>query len=225
MARHTGPVTEIAFSSNGSLLASAGADGMVQLWDPKSRTHVGEIRTGHTGGVSKIVFSRTGQILATAGFDDRTVRLWDPTSRRRVGEIDTGYTGGPSEIVFSPTGQILATASFDDGTVRLWDPITRKPMVTPFAGHTGQMDGATAMAFSPDGLLAIARANGRVGLSAAPTSWSAQACERVGRNLTASEWDRYVGQGSYVRHCGQYPPGQGADPGAPVATYPQPLGR
>jgi hypothetical protein len=101
----------------------------------------------------------------------------------------------------------------------LWDPTTRQPV-------DSRIDGATAIAIRSDGqLLATASADGRVRLLPAPTDWIARACERAGRNLTASEWNRYVGQAPYVRHCAQHPPGQGADPDAPTATYRPPLGR
>ena len=58
-------------------------------------------------------------------------------------------------------------------------------------------------------------------VTATPATWVRQACGLAGRNLSQQEWDRYVGAGTpYVRQCAQYPPGPGANPDAPVATYP-----
>jgi WD40 repeat protein len=69
-------VDGVAFSSDGKLLASAGTDQTVRLWDVASGEQHGEPLTGHTDWVNAVAFSSDGKLLASAG-NDRTVRLWN----------------------------------------------------------------------------------------------------------------------------------------------------
>jgi WD40 repeat protein len=57
------------------LLASAGLDNVVRIWDVATRKQVAEL-TGHRRRIHFVTFSHSGRQLATAGMD-RTVRLWD----------------------------------------------------------------------------------------------------------------------------------------------------
>ena len=56
---HTGVCRSVAFSPDGTLLASAGGDGTVRLWDPATGQPVGDPLTGHTDGVSRWRSART----------------------------------------------------------------------------------------------------------------------------------------------------------------------
>jgi WD40 repeat protein len=76
---HTDSVRRVAFSADGTRLASASLDGTVTAWDTTSGQETLTLN-GHTGPVWNVAFSVDGKRLATAGAD-QTVKVWDVTPR------------------------------------------------------------------------------------------------------------------------------------------------
>ena len=107
----------IAFSPNGKLLASVGAD--LQLWDIQQQKQVGRLWEGLT---RSIAFSPDGNFLASAhGYRDRTVRLWDVWAQKQVGALPEEIGRyGTLAVAFSPDGKWLASSG-SDGTTLLWE--------------------------------------------------------------------------------------------------------
>jgi WD40 repeat protein len=124
---HDGDVQRIAFSNDGSLLASAGFDNRARLWrvGPKGALHRLLTLEGHTNAIHAVAFSPDGRTLATAGYDGR-IGLFDSGSGK--GRFIEATHGEVLSIAFDPTGKLLYSADRDDRRVRVWD-IAREPPV------------------------------------------------------------------------------------------------
>ncbi|KAJ6107986.1 NACHT and WD40 domain protein [Penicillium sp. IBT 18751x] len=142
---HSHPVASVAFSHDGSLLASGSDDQTVQLWNPTTGSLQLSLE-GHVGPVNAVTFSNDGRLLVS-GSDDQTVRLWDPYTGVLQHTLN-GHLDRVNSVAFSYGGSLLASGS-DDQTVRLWDP------ATGVLQHTlnGHLDRVSSVAFSHDGSL------------------------------------------------------------------------
>ncbi|MCF8608948.1 hypothetical protein L5G28_02050 [Gordonia sp. HY285] len=124
VAGHGGPVYDVSYSADGSLVATASNDRTVRLWRHRDDTSTPLVPVATIGGfgdyVTSVTFNATRPLLAAAS-GDGTVRVWniaDPSSPRRVAELRPG--AGTAYITrFSPDGNMLATSS-DDGSLTLY---------------------------------------------------------------------------------------------------------
>ncbi|GAA2464354.1 trypsin-like peptidase domain-containing protein [Winogradskya humida] len=120
-----------------TLLASAGEDGTVRLWNPLT-SQTEHVIDCHDDCIRSLAAVRTRDIslLATGGHDG-TVKLWDPRTCQLVHTL-TGHTDWVRNMCSLPLpdGRELLVSGSDDRTVRLWDPISGE-LVRTIEGHSG----------------------------------------------------------------------------------------
>jgi WD40 repeat protein len=138
-------VWSVAFSPDGRTLASASHDGMIRLWDVRTRKLVGRPLVGAKGrDAFSVAFSPDGHTLA-AGGGDGVVHLWDLGTQKRLGHVIFA-NGAVDSLAFSPDGGTLASGG--DAGVQLWNPTTGKQAGKPLTGFRGIVE---TVAFSLSG--------------------------------------------------------------------------
>ncbi|WP_433219012.1 WD40 repeat domain-containing protein [Dactylosporangium sp. CS-047395] len=149
-------VADVAFSPDGSLLATAGADHAIRLWDGRTLEPVVTLE-GHSGGVRSVAFSADGKTLVS-GSDDDTVKVWNVETRKAVGTLNhttnAFYHRSYGKVALSPDGRWMAAAysAYNETGMDLWDvPQQRFVAAVPQISKP-----VRAMAFTGDGELVVA---------------------------------------------------------------------
>ena len=148
---HDGLVHSVAVSPDGTVLATAGVDGLIKIWDFSSGKEKFVLK-GHTGTVNSVAFSKDGSILASGGAD-KGIRIWNAKEGKAVKEFAKGHTDAVSAVAFSPDGKLLASAGVDK-TVRLWDVDGKE--LKNLGSHK---DSVYSVAFSNDGTKLVSSGN------------------------------------------------------------------
>jgi RNA polymerase sigma factor (sigma-70 family) len=156
-ARHRECVWAVAFSPDGSLLASSSGTGLkqpgkngwvagdVRLWDTRTGELLRILDRPHAANQCTLAFSPDGTRLATGDGPEGDVLVWDTrtdTSPRRF----SGHAREVYAVAFSPDGMLLASGS-RDATVHLWD-VASGALRATLSGHDSSVQG---VAFSPAG--------------------------------------------------------------------------
>jgi WD40 repeat protein len=101
-------VESVDFSPDGKLLASAGDDRTVRLWNTATGQPHGQPILAHEDVIWQVAFSPDGQTLATAS-EDGTVKLWQVSDGTQVGSELSAHEGPLYGLAFSPDGRTLGT--------------------------------------------------------------------------------------------------------------------
>ena len=141
---HTSSVRLVAFSPDGTTLASASRDSTVKVWNLATKENIATLR--HTHSILSVAFSPDGTTFAL-GAPDSTIKLWDIATKENIATLE-GHTHRVRSVAFSPDGAMLASGS-SDRTVKLWDIATGRTIAT-LEGHESWV---YSVAYSPNGTM------------------------------------------------------------------------
>lgn len=117
---HARVVSALAFSADGTTLATGSADRTVRLWDVDSRA---ELRVlDHKLVPNRVAFRPDGHVLATAA--SKSVFVWN-VSDGSLAQTLTDHTGTVTGLAYSADGKYLASAGID-GVVIVRDAQTHE---------------------------------------------------------------------------------------------------
>src|SRR6478752_6454283 len=139
-----GWTSEIKFVPGSDLLAAAGSDGKVRLWDATSDEPAQIIGSDSTAPVTAMDFTDDGRTMVTVG-SDRDLRIFDLTTGSRTQSV-TGPAATIQSVDFSPDARFIAGGA-SDGSVYVWstDPLS----LTGVLSRHGDL--VNSVEFMPDG--------------------------------------------------------------------------
>ena len=165
-------VLALAFSPNGTQLASGSKDNTIRLWDNASDSKPIVLQK-HTGWTNVLAFSPNGKMLAS-GSTDKTVQLWNTDTGEPMATF-TGHLNGINALAFSPDGTTLASGS-TDGTIQFWNVKTGDALALHITGHTEWIKGVV---FSQD-----SSALTSVAFNGVITFWDVKTSQKTTRQIT-----------------------------------------
>jgi WD40 repeat protein len=120
MKGHTSDVWTVAFSPDGSRIASGSQDNSVCIWDAQTGKEMHRLN-GHTNAVRSVAFSPDGLWIAS-GSIDRTVGVWNSETGQPVGVPLIGHTHFVTGVSFSPDSLQVISGS-NDRTIHIWSAL------------------------------------------------------------------------------------------------------
>ena len=144
MFEHTSPISGVA-AFGGRLVATAGYDNQLILWDHKSQHSLASFRHDHL--INSCAFSASGEHLVTAS-SDYTAAILKVPELKLVSRL-IGHADDVEMAAFDPTGQRVATASRDH-SVKIWSLNGR--LLATCLGHQSDV---ISVSWSPNGQILV----------------------------------------------------------------------
>lgn len=147
------PITGLAYSADGKMLAFVGSDAVTRVWDGQSATELRGFR-GHTDWATGVAFLPDGRGVISVGVD-KAARLFELARQETV--TPPGHTHSVRCVAVSRDGKFIATGSVDK-SIRVWEAATGKEVATLI----GSPEVINALAFAGPGQVVSGGDDGRV---------------------------------------------------------------
>ena len=160
---HANWVSAVAWSPDGSRIASSGGDGTVRIWNPNNGDNLLTYH-GQAGKLSEVLvvaWSPDSTRIASAG-NKATIQVWNATNKQLLAHYDghstfanVPYFAHIFWAAWSPDGSRIASTSITlgrDKAVHIWNPTTGH-QILKFDLHTSWIDTSSSggVTWSPDG--------------------------------------------------------------------------
>ncbi len=192
---HPQPAYAIAYSDDGTFLASGDESARIFIWNiasgQKTRTIIGHIR-----GIGKLSFNHTRTLLASTGKDD-VVNIWNVSNGKKAGQI-LGNGINLYGATFHPLRDLLLVGSLGGGgRTYLMTPAGAKlQQFITYTSPYAQLHGMLDTCWSPDGTKASTAGNDNFGIL-----WDMKTFKRIGLLKGDTDWVVHVAfspNGKYV---------------------------
>lgn len=125
---HEGEIYTARFSLDGNILASAGLDMRIFLWNVYGECENFSTITGHKGAIMDLHFNTDTSFLYTCS-TDKTIRVWDMDSGVCLRRIRS-HTDFVNSCHPARRGPDLVCSGSDDGTVQIHDIRKKEPLMS-----------------------------------------------------------------------------------------------
>jgi WD40 repeat protein len=142
---HNGTVTGVTFAPDGQLIATAGVDGTVRLWNSRGGNidkSMPDVVLRDIPQSTALAYSPDGTTLAIGARD--SIRLWNTRDGVEIARLEN-RSGEVTRLTFSADGALLAAAS-RDWPILIWD-VRAQRIKLALNGHTG---GINSLAYAAD---------------------------------------------------------------------------
>ena len=134
---HSGRVTSVAFSRDGSKIISGSFDKTIRVWDASTGIELLRPLQGHDDSILSVAFSPDGSKIIS-GSQDNTIRVWDASTGAEMLPPLRCHNNWIRSVAISPDGSKIISGS-SEKTVRVWDASTGTEILPPLQGHDGNI--------------------------------------------------------------------------------------
>ena len=129
MQAHPRAVLALSFDTEGQLLATAGADGAVRIFDAQRHTLLHTLPGHGDKFAMAVAFANLrGEPRLYSGGVDRLIHIWDPRTGERVGSLEE-HKHKIVALAASADGRQVASVG-EDRTLLVWSTDRREPLLT-----------------------------------------------------------------------------------------------
>lgn len=186
-------ISSLDISSNGNYLAGISTDGNVLVWTPGDNSE--NFRIEISGKKINVIRFNPNKNMLALGDTDGNVEIWDVEHHKMISAFKA-HDSQVNDIQFNTALNQMATAGIDK-KIKIFSVNDQLDFSEPPLEFSDNDDFVLVMRFSSDGQMLVSGGKGNNNLLSRATNVEYLAGEirdLVTRNMTADEWNIYVGR-------------------------------